>query len=375
MLRIVQVVPNLRKGGTERLVLDICNELKKRDNVKVKLLILHPENDYFFLSKDNDIESCNSSVIPSISGRNKVELSDYLRIVSEFRPQVIHSHLFEAEMVSRWDVLPGVRYFTHCHDNMKQFKRFTFNTLMHKKTLTDFYERTLLFQRYGHCNNHFIAISKDTNRYLEQNLPGQLRKITWLPNAIDYARFYYDQKKNIQSNCTVRLVNIGSFVDKKNQIFLVRVVDQLRASGYDVVLDLLGDGENCGLIEREIGLLGLQKHVSLHGNVDNVEDFLQKADIYVHSALYEPFGLVLLEAMAAGLPVICLDGGGNRDIIEEGKNGFMVYEQNAKKFADKIIQLANDSILYEKISKYAKEFAQRYDIKEYVNKLIDIYCQ
>ena len=48
--------------------------------------------------------------------------------------------------------------------------------------------------------------------------------------------------------------------------------------------------------------------ITLHGNVDFVEKYLWDSDIYVHPALYEPFGLVLLEAMAAGLPVVSLDG-------------------------------------------------------------------
>lgn len=374
-MKILQVIPNLQKGGAERLVLDICNELQKREDVKVKLLVLHPENEYEFLSKNIDVEFCNSSVVPSVSGKNNVDLSEYNKIVSEFNPQIVHSHLFEAEMVSRWETIPGIRYFTHCHDNMMQFQRFTFNALMHKKRLTDFYERNLLFRRYGQCNNQFIAISKNTVKSLEQNLPRQLNNITLLHNAIDYARFYCIRKRNIHHGSPVRLVNIGSFLDKKNQIFLIRVVDRLRARGYEVVLDLLGDGQNRGLIEREIVLLGLQEHIFLHGNVDNVEHFLQKADIYVHSALYEPFGLVLLEAMAAGLPVVCLDGGGNRDIIEEGKNGFMVNEQNPELFAEIIIQIISNNEFYQAMSKYANGYAKKYDIKEYVDKLIEIYQQ
>ena len=61
--------------------------------------------------------------------------------------------------------------------------------------------------------------------------------------------------------------------------------------------------------------------------------------------------------MAAGLPVITLDGKGNRDIIEQGKNGYMIYEQDAELFAQTIIDLWNDKEKYQQMSKYAQQFA------------------
>ena len=117
----------------------------------------------------------------------------------------------------------------------------------------------------------------------------------------------------------------------------------------------------------------LQDNVLQHGNVNNVEEYLWQSDIYVHSAYYEPLGLVLLEAMAAGLPVVTLDGRGNRDLIVQGKNGYMVYEQNAEQFADRILEIWNDQQKYMEMSAFAQEFARQYDIKEYVDKLMDIY--
>jgi glycosyltransferase involved in cell wall biosynthesis len=104
-----------------------------------------------------------------------------------------------------------------------------------------------------------------------------------------------------------------------------------------------------------------------------VENYLFDCDLYVHSAIYEAFGLVLIEAMAAGLPVVCLDGKGNRAIMEDGKNGFIVYEQNAEMFAGKILELVNTPGLYPAMSIYAKEYAKKYDIKEYVDKLVAFY--
>ena len=73
------------------------------------------------------------------------------------------------------------------------------------------------------------------------------------------------------------------------------------------------------------------------------------------------------------MPVVTLDGKGNRDLIEEGKNGYMIYDQDPEKFAQKIISLVENKDKYTEISNYCKEYAKQYDIKEYVNKLLVLY--
>jgi glycosyltransferase involved in cell wall biosynthesis len=93
----------------------------------------------------------------------------------------------------------------------------------------------------------------------------------------------------------------------------------------------------------------------------------------LHPASYEPFGLVILEAMASGLPVICLNGKGNVGLNVEGKTGFMIDPPDAKKFADKILFLKNNPDEYSKISEYCVNFAKDYDIEIYCKKLVDIY--
>ncbi|MFW5852094.1 MAG: glycosyltransferase [Bacteroidota bacterium] len=116
----------------------------------------------------------------------------------------------------------------------------------------------------------------------------------------------------------------------------------------------------------------MQDAVLLHGNTD-VEEFYKEADVYVHAATYEPFGLVLIEAMAAGLPVVCLDGKGNRDIIRHGKNGYIVYDKNVVEFAEYIITLYKNSNIYAAISKEALITASEYNITDYIDTLLDIY--
>jgi glycosyltransferase involved in cell wall biosynthesis len=320
-----------------------------------------------------NINIIESKVIPSISKDPIVQIDELMKFIIEYKPDVIHSHLFEAEIVSRWQLISGVKYITHCHDNMVQFNPFSLLTLFSKKRITLFYERQLMIKNYIKSKTSFISISEHTFHYFQKSLPLRFKnQINLLFNAINYKRF--SQISNSKNNTALlKIVNIGSFVPKKNQQFLLKVVHVLKERKIPVVLTLLGNGNGINKIKSIINEMHLENQILMPGNVDNVEDYLSQNDIYVHSAYYEPFGLVLLEAMAAGLPVVCLNGGGNKDIMQNGKNGFILEEQNVEAFADKVVDLYSNKILYSNISTFAKQYAQQYDIKPYVDSLLEIY--
>jgi glycosyltransferase involved in cell wall biosynthesis len=372
-MRILYIIPNLRKGGAERLVLDMCIELATREGVVIKLITFSDENEYRFLTQNVDWEVVPSSVQLSLTGKNKYSVDNLQKNIDSFKPDIIHTHLFEAELVSRCCSYPQAKWFSHGHDNMPQFRNFSFRTLFNKRFFTDYYEKRVLFNRYKvNGGNHFIAISKDVWRYFEHT--ARCYPVTLLPNAINYSLFYKPKEKS-ENTAALRLVNVGSLVDKKNQMFLIEVVKVLRLRNIDVELNLLGNGKNKVALQQKVLENKLENRVIFHGIVNNVEEHLWRADIYVHSATYEPLGLVLIEAMAAGLPVITLDGKGNRDLIEEGKNGFMLCTQNAAVFADNIMELWANQEKYWEMTKYAQEYAKKYDINEYVNNLLNLYQQ
>lgn len=372
-MRIMHVIPSLKKGGAERLTVDICNHLQLREGVEVLLVTLSNVNDYVHLCEKVNIIQVNADVTPSIKGEDLVELNEFKKIIDSFNPNIIHTHLFKAEITAKWEANKGVKYFTHCHDNMKQLKSFSLKDIMSKKRITELYERRLILKRYRRVNNKFIVISKDSLKYFEQNLPSDLKmNIKLLPNAIDYKRFFL--KQSLRSNDCLKIINIGNFLPNKNPLFIVQIAKNLKEMNVFFEIKMIGDGFQRKETEKRVNELKLNSYFTFTGYVNQVEQHLWDSSLYVHSSKKEAFGLTIIEAMASGLPVITLDGKGNRDLIEEGKNGHMIYEEDPKLFAEKIIEVWENKKKYQEMSKYAQKFAKQYDIHNYIDRLLEVYA-
>lgn len=370
-MRVLQVIPDLRKGGAERIVIDISNELIRR-GVQVLLLNFKPENHYSFLTENIQRAVVPAQFVPSATGQPFAKLDAYSRVLKEFKPDIIHSHLYEAEMVTRQVIHPGIKYVSHLHSNLDQFRRLSPRAILQKTLLANFLERRLLFAQYRKCANNFIVISNHAMQYYAQELSADLRRLKILNNAIDYKRFFKKSPNRIQT--PVRLVTIGRLDENKNHIFLLQVVRFLKNENIDVRLDIFGEGPSRKKIEESRSLLELGETVTLHGNVNRIEQHLHHAHLYVHAARSEAFGLTIVEAMAAGLPFVMLDANGNRDIAENGKNGILLAEENAANFAQAIKQLISNPERYAEMSEYAKTSAAKFDIIPYTDRLLEYYA-
>lgn len=377
MYKILHIIPNLKKGGAERLVLDLLREFLSLKNIQIKLVVFRNEIEYSIDDIAEHIKIIPSSVSLSLKRKPILQINELQNFIEEFEPNIIHTHLFEAELVSRFCNYPKARWFAHIHDNMVQLKNFSFNSLSSKQTLTNYYEKRVLFKNYQkNGGTHFIAISKHTESYIKS--VQSKYPVTLLHNAINVKRF---QKPTHPSPLTphsstltphsspLTLINIGSFVPKKNQILLLDIIVELNKLNQKVNCIFLGVGPLKAEVEQRAKDLNLYDQCQFLGNVENVEEYLWKSDVYVHTATYEPLGLVLIEAMAAGLPVVTLDGGGNRDLIRDGENGYLINQQDANGFASKIELAKNDVKMAESCFKFASAF----DIKTYVDNLLELY--
>lgn len=372
-MKILHIIPNLKKGGAERLVVDIVRGLSLRKDVSVKLILFDDQIEYPIEDIKDHILIVPSFVTLSVLNRRKMEIKELQQNIDSFEPNVIHTHLFAAEIITRSCFYPNAKWFSHCHDNMRQLKGLSMKTFLDKKRLTDYYEKLYLLKRYNkNGGNNFIAISRDTEEYFKKALPKKRAgDITLLHNAIDVSRFTPTVTKSRHN--ALRLINIGSFVENKNQLFLIKVIKELVLRNIPVELILIGEGVFKEAVMAYAKSLNVDSFVSFLGNINDVEKYLFNADIYVHSAKKEAFGLALLEAMAAGLPVVSLDGKGNRDVVEDGKNGYLLSSHNVPEFADKVVEVSSNEAFYNQLSEYAQEYVKKFDTSSCLQKLFSLY--
>jgi glycosyltransferase involved in cell wall biosynthesis len=369
-IKILFLITDLGKGGAERYLIDLCTELKQRDDVEFIIGSLFDNNQYSNLTTNFKIVNLD---FQTFSLRRKNECLSYKDLLDNFQPDIIHTHRFLAEFLSAYYVSPDIKYVCHGHDNMVQFSPLNFSTFFNKEKLTHFIEKKYLTdKKYKSAPTYFIANSQHTFAYYKKQLPKDMQsKVELISYGFEFDKFYSSiEKKN---NRVLKILNVGSFQPKKNQAFIIKIAKELKNRGLEFEINLLGDGPDYTLIENLIQKNDLQAYVFLRGIIDNVEDWYKSSDIYLHTAWYEPFGLVLLEAMAAGLPIIALDGKGNKDLIKNGENGYLLTDQNPILFADTIFKLIERPELKESIAKYAQKFAANYSIENKTNELIAFY--
>lgn len=223
------------------------------------------------------------------------------------------------------------------------------------------------------CNavHGIIAPGHDVLSYLTaKNIATPIRII---PSAI--APIFFKEKPDTPQHLKkpVQLLTVSRFVKEKNIRFLLDVMTLLDPEGYQ--LTLVGYGSDFQALkayafdEKKLSL-GHIRFVEKPSKLDLVR-FYKKADIFVFSSLSETQGLVIAEAMAQGTPVIALDGPGQRDIIKDGYNGFLV--QTRREMQDKIQRLAHDEALYQTLSGQAEKTAQGYARSHLTSQLVDFY--
>jgi glycosyltransferase involved in cell wall biosynthesis len=374
-MKILHIIPNLKKGGAERIVIDIVRNLSQKNENTVKLVLFDDKIEYYVEDIKKLIEIVPSKVELSITKKLQISILELQKTIELFQPDSIHSHLFEAEIVSRSCTFPKAKWFTHSHDRMSSLNNLNLFSIKSKRDLTNYFEKRYLLKCYRkNGGNNFIAISEDILYFLKSVLPNHMQSIQLLQNAIDLKRFEKPMDFNkVRDNAVFNMVSIGRLDKNKNHQFLIDVVLDLKNRKIPVDLTIVGEGNQRSALQEKISRLDLSNQISLVGSQEKVEAFLWNADLYIHSAITEGFGLTLIEAMACGLPVVCTDGRGNRDLIHEGENGFMVGERDPKLLADKIELLLKIDNLRLEMGEKARKFAQGFGMEKYVESLLLLY--
>lgn len=224
-----------------------------------------------------------------------------------------------------------------------------------------------------------IASSHDTLKRAIQYYRIKKKKATVIYSGINSERFSIEREPNVKQQSlwpdTFNILYVGRADERKGIQFLIKAASILTLKHQNVRFFLVGpDTEKYSSHLKE---KNLQKFFALAGKVPQktLTKYYLTSDIFVLPSLYEGFGLVVLEAFAAGKPVVAFNIASLPELIENGKNGFLVEAFNSEKFASFIERLIENNSLLKKMSSTAKETAKKFTWLSASDKTLDFYSR
>jgi len=172
------------------------------------------------------------------------------------------------------------------------------------------------------------------------------------------------------------IISIGRLASEKNWETLFRAVAQVYAQHPTMRLVLIGDGPQKQTLEELAAELGIAERITFTGQLsfEEIPAYLKAADMFSFASVTETQGLVTIEAMAAGLPVVAVDGSGTHDIVDNGKEGLLVEnDPNALAFA--INEMLCNPQQMQQLSVNALQKAKTFDINRLGKQMIKVYEQ
>jgi glycosyltransferase involved in cell wall biosynthesis len=169
-------------------------------------------------------------------------------------------------------------------------------------------------------------------------------------------------------------VTIGRLVKRKNLEDLLHIFKDVQKTLPSILL-VIGDGPEKDNIENLAKQLGINNEVRLLGRVSDEEKFqyLAVSDVYLSTAIHEGFGIVFLEAMECGLPVLSYDRGGQTDFLREGRTGHLIELGNRGNFLLKLMELLNSNPLRMEIGAHNKNYVKEFYIEHAAERYISIF--
>lgn len=190
-------------------------------------------------------------------------------------------------------------------------------------------------------------------------------------NGVDFDRFQKKSKYSI----TNRFVYLGRLGHEKNVDVVIKAFNIAQKSNSDIKLDIYGDGPARKILHSLAKGYGIGKKVRFLGayDINKVSKKLCEYDCFVTASTIETQGIVILEAMASGLPILGVDKLAVPEIVSNGKNGYISEAFNIEQMAANMIKIISSASTIEKFSKKSLEIAKKHEIINCKNQLLNTY--
>ena len=225
-----------------------------------------------------------------------------------------------------------------------------------------------------------IACSKGVANEAIRKLGISRDKMKVVYNAVDIARISVLAKEPVEHQWLGKfptIISVGSLTPQKGHVYLLKALE-ITNKITPIYLLLLGDGPEKEKLQKLAISLGINDYVDFLGYQPNPFKYMASADVFVLSSLWEGFGNVLVEALACNVPIVSTNAPyGPQEIIQDGRNGFLVPTANPEALADRIIRILNTSTLREEFTVEGlrivhEKFSIENIIKQYENILMHV---
>ena len=368
------------EGGVETYLVNLRNLLEKRANI-VKILTSdsHPELPHF---NDYSFKSINPKsifrVIPFLM--NLYAYISLKRIIKNFKPDLVHlNYIFYhtspsillllknipvVMTIHAHEILSpmGIDYDKCSHSEFEYcgtccgYSRFPFEKL-----------KRYLFRRLTNNIDLFLTQSR-FNVSLHRNKK-YIKPIKCLYNGVRLFEYSVNTNNN-------KLLFVGKLHQEKGILYLLRAIPNILKKFPNTTLDIIGTGIEKENLKNFTRKLSIELNVTFINRVNHakLQKYYSNSSLVIVPSIYsESFGLVGVEAMSVGRPVIASRVGGISEWLDDGKTGFLVDPGNSEQIAEKVIHLLSDRKLLEQMGKNARKKAEQFSIEKHVIKIEKIY--
>jgi glycosyltransferase involved in cell wall biosynthesis len=352
------VIDSLYAGGAESLLKNFLIEAKKYNDFEIEVCSLYSRNIFEEELADNGIKVHNLNLSFKY---NPIGIFKILNVIRRGNYDIIHVHLFPADIfvaISSLFLPRRIKFIFSEHSNYNRRRSIKFFKVIDGFT----------YSRY----DKIVCISKQVEKALIEWCPKTSHKIIIIKNAIPIKK-----KLNSEENKIYDVIFVGRLERVKGVDLLLKAIQILKEKHHrNLRVAIVGDGSLMESLKKIALRYGINEHIDFLGVRKDVLELMRKSLVFVLPSRWEGFGLVLLEAMSVGTPIVATKVGGIPEIIEDGKDGILVEPENPEELAKAILRLLSDVNLRSLISLNAyKKVKEEYSIERYTRDLLNLYCE
>lgn len=374
--RVLRVVTRMNVGGPATHVV-VANQGLRAHGWETLLVFGTIESDEAEVDVDSldlpfeRVSSLKRAIDPAHDLRAAATLA---RIIRRFRPDVIHTHLSKAGLLGRAVAMASSRAV-----RIHTFHGTVFGGYF-GSTASSAIVRAERF--LGHHSHAVVALSKRQRDELAEYRIAPKARIHVVPLGLPLDRFTLargaDARRAARSALGIRpdafmVLAIGRLVPIKRLDRLIDALALVAPAVPELRVDFVGGGSEREDLEKRISVAGLVDRVVFDGWSSDAPTWYAAADLVVLTSDREGTPLALIEAAAAGRPVVATDVGGVSDVVVDGRTGFVVAADDTPGFAERVVRLARDPQLRASMARDAPQRAARYDAARLVTDLDRLY--